>query len=102
MPMLQYFPGGSLDGGLVIVDRLYWHITWGATGGTWYVKAGEKVIFLAETQEAVEAFLYGLGLVCALLPDDTLDHLVFWVKREFAPEDITAGETTRYGDAGKR
>ena len=62
MPMLEYFLGGRLDGGCALLDRLYWNVTWGNAEGTWYVKSGEKTIFLADTQEAVEAFLYGFGL----------------------------------------
>lgn len=66
---------GSIDKGLERVNKLYWNITLLQGNGTWFVKSGEKVIFVADNREAVDAFLYGLSLAYGVLPPHLFEAL---------------------------
>src|SRR5260370_20219999 len=98
MRWLDHLPDGTLASGVELANRLYWHIKWGSGGQQWCVWAGdgEGLLLRTDTREALEAFLYGLGLAYAVLPEDTFDHLVYWVKRWVEPEDITTDERARF------
>ena len=95
---LDHLPGNNLQGGIDLANRLYWSVTWQEHGAQWFVHSGEALIYKADSREAAEAFLYGLGLAYAVLPEDTFDHLEYLVKERVAPEDITPKESARYGD----
>lgn len=66
---------GSIDQGIELANRLYWGITVTDAAQKWFVKSGEKAVFVADTKEAVDAFLYGLSLAYAVLPPDLFDTL---------------------------
>ncbi|HEV2237898.1 MAG TPA: hypothetical protein VGR57_14660 [Ktedonobacterales bacterium] len=93
---LNRLPDNRLEGGIELVNRLYWNITWWEHEGHWYVKAGEDIILRTDSRQSAEAFLYGLSLAYAVLPDATFDHLVYLVKVLAADEDITAEERRRF------
>ncbi len=97
MRWLDHLPDGTLASGVELANRLYWHIKWGSGGQQWCVWAGdgEGLLLRTDTREALEAFLYGLGLAYAVLPEDTFDHLVYWVKRWVEPEDARFGGAAR-------
>ncbi len=100
MRWLNHLPGGTLEGGVELANRVYWDISWGECGKQWCVWVGgvEKHLLLrTDARESLDAFLYGLGLAYAVLPEDTFDHLVFQVKRWVEPEDITPEERARFG-----
>jgi hypothetical protein len=65
----------SLEKGLELAGKLWWNISIQKTGDYWFVKDGEKPIFAAESRDAVDAFIYGLGLAYAGIPDDLLNDL---------------------------
>ncbi len=73
---------GSIDDGIQRINRLHWFLSieqvTSIEGGMpyWYVKGGEKVIFSADSREAVDAFLYGMSLAYAVIPDPLFDNLV--------------------------
>lgn len=71
---------GSIDDGLQLINRFHWFLSIvEADRGNkkrWFVKGGEKVIFSADSREAVDAFLYGMSLAYAGIPDPLFDQLV--------------------------
>ncbi len=42
----------------------------GLNGSKWFIKSGESVIFTADNRDAVDAFIYGMGI-----PDNLFDDL---------------------------
>lgn len=66
---------GSIDKGLDRVNKLYLNITLLQGNGMWFVKSGEKAIFVADNREAVDAFLYGLTLAYDVLPPHLFEAL---------------------------
>jgi hypothetical protein len=71
----SHVAGGSLEGGLERVNDLYWNIIVEPYDEFWRVRAGEDVIFWADSREAVDAFLYGMSLAYAVLPNEIFDQL---------------------------
>lgn len=59
---LDHFPDNDLKASLNILDRLEWHIKISHVDKFWYVFSGEPLIFKTDSQEALDSFLYGLGL----------------------------------------
>lgn len=79
----HHIPGGTLDGSIDLANQLYWNLTVVEHDQHWFVLGGEKVILKTSSREALEAFLYGLGLAYGVLPDhifhllrDALKHIV--------------------------
>ncbi len=76
LPMLDaYFPGGKLEGGIQLANRLDWGLSVGKTEDGWAVSSGNKLIMRTNSQEALEAFFYGMGLAYAVLPPAVFDEL---------------------------
>jgi len=65
----------------------------------WAGGVERHLLLRTDTREALEAFLYGLVLAYAVLPEDTFAHLVYWAKGWVEPEDITPEERARFGGA---
>ena len=100
---LNHLPGGTLESGIDLANRVYWNISWGECGQQWCVWAGgEHLLLRTDTRASLDAFLYGLGLAYAILPEDTFDHLVYQVKRWVEPEDITPEERAKFGGSASR
>lgn len=67
---VHHLPNGNLDGGIELLNQLLWNVSSQELDGVWRVKSGEKVILTTTSQEAMEAFLYGLSLGYAVLPEE--------------------------------
>lgn len=74
-------PGETAEGGIEIANELYWNITAFPSGQEWYVYSGEKAVLHTDSREVVDAFLYGLGLAYAVLPEPVFTHLREEVKQ---------------------
>ena len=66
----RYFPDGSLEGGIELANRLDWGITVRMAGDSYVVSSGEEPILRTESKDALQSFLYGLGLAYAILPEE--------------------------------
>ena len=73
LPWLHHI--GSLEDGIELVNKLFWNIALVKRDQQWYVYGGEKVIFCADSREAVDAFLYGLALAYAVLPEHIFEQI---------------------------
>lgn len=69
---------GSIEQGVQLVNQLEWNISVEEISYVWYVKSGDQVLLRSDSKETVDAFLYGLALAYAVLPEDLFEH----VKRE--------------------
>ena len=59
---------GTIDDAELIINDFHWFLSIDDTANQWTVKTGEKVIFTADSREAVDAFLYGMALAYKGLP----------------------------------
>ncbi len=66
----KYFPGGTLEGGIELVNRLDWGLTVQMAGLEYVVSSGDQPILRTESNDALQAFIYGLGLAYAILPEE--------------------------------
>lgn len=67
---------GSFESIPELAGKLFWHLSaFQGSNGRWYVKTGESVIFSSDSEEAFDAFLYGMGLAYAGIPEDLLESL---------------------------
>lgn len=74
---------GSLEGGINLANQLYWNITVSSDSEAkkWDVRGGEALLLRTNSQEAAEAFLYGLGLAYSVLPSPVFEKLQEDVKQ---------------------
>jgi hypothetical protein len=74
---------GSLEEVVEVLNRDFcWFLSVDeGKNGKWFVRGGEKVIFSADSREAVDAFLYGMGLSIMSIPEEIFDQLSHQMKR---------------------
>ena len=65
----QYFPGGSLEAGIERANRLDWGLSVQMSGEGYVVSSGNEPILRTESKDALQSFIYGLGLAYAILPE---------------------------------
>lgn len=71
----RYFPEGNLEGGIELANRLDWGLTVRMAGESYVVSSGDEPILRTESKDALQTFIYGLGLAYAILPDTVFDNL---------------------------
>lgn len=84
MPWLESHIG-TFEDGLNRINQFHWFLSIVEKGeGQWIVKGGDQVIFATDSRETLDAFLYGMSLAYAGIPDDLFERLVKdtedWVK----------------------
>jgi hypothetical protein len=67
---------GSIEDAIHLINRFQWNLAIRKINDFWVVTGGEAVIFRADNYAAVEAFLYGMALACAVIPETTIEKLV--------------------------
>ncbi len=71
----KYFPAGNLEGGIELANRLDWGISVQIAGDGFVVSSGDEPILRAEHKDAIQSFIYGLGLAYAILPEQVFSSL---------------------------
>jgi len=71
----RYFPDGNLEGGIELANRLDWGITVRMAGDSYVVASGDEPILRTESKDALQTFIYGMGLAYAILPEELFNHL---------------------------
>ena len=71
----RYFPGGNLEGGIELANRLDWGLSVQMSGEEFVVSSGNEPILRTESKDALQTFIYGLGLAYAILPDTVFNAL---------------------------
>lgn len=71
----KYFPKGNLEGGIDLANKLGWGISVQMAGDGYVVASGDEPILRAEDKDALQSFIYGLGLAYAILPEDVFTSL---------------------------
>jgi hypothetical protein len=67
--------GGSIEEGIAVANRMQWSISIKSVPRGWLVMGGDQTIYFSDSYEGVEAFLYGLALAYAVLPEWLLTPL---------------------------
>lgn len=83
---MKHLPGETLEGGIALVNRLYWSITWNDDGQRWCVWAGEDLLLRTDSRESADAFLYGLGLAYSVLPTELFEQLAIGMRHLVDPD----------------
>lgn len=71
----NYFPEGNLEGGIELANRLDWGISVQMAGDAYVVSSGDEPILRADHKDALQSFIYGLGLAYAILPEEVFTSL---------------------------
>ncbi len=71
----RYFPEGNLEGGIGLANRLDWELTVTMAGDSYVVTSGDEPIIRTDDKDALQSFIYGLGLAYAILPDGLFSNL---------------------------
>ena len=71
----KYFPGGNLEGGIELANRLDWGISVKMAGDEYVVSSGDEPILRTEHKDALQSFIYGMGLAYAILPEEVFISL---------------------------
>jgi len=75
---------GSIEKCIEIANEYFWDIVvFEGSDGKWYVKSGETIIFNADTREAIDSFLYGIGLAYNGIPEHLFKQLIEDSKKLF-------------------
>lgn len=62
-------PGGSLRGAIESLERLHWYLYTKDVNGRVYLFRGDRPIFVADSRDAVDAFILGASLAYCSLPE---------------------------------
>lgn len=58
-----------------ILNNLGWNLSWKDSDGKWWLYGGESVIFIGDTEGEFRAFLCGMALGLAVLPESILRQI---------------------------
>lgn len=76
----KYFPGGKLEGGIELANRLDWGLSVQMASDGYVVSSGDEPILRTESKDALQSFIYGLGLAYAILPEELFQSLETAIK----------------------
>lgn len=68
-------PEGSWLNAAKFLDSLSWNLSWRKEDGVWRLYAGDPLLFSAESERELEAFVLGMALGLAVLPENMLEHI---------------------------
>jgi hypothetical protein len=71
----RYFPDGTLEGGIELANRLDWGLRVSMAGDSYVVSSGDEPILRTDSKDALQTFIYGMGLAYAILPVKLFNHL---------------------------
>jgi hypothetical protein len=72
---LQVIPDGTWQGGVRFLNTLAWNITWGEEHGQWKLWAGDRLLFSANQRSERDAFVLGMTIALAVLPERIIDEI---------------------------
>jgi len=58
-----------------VLNDLAWNLSWREHDGRWYLRSGDQTLFVGETEGEFKAFVCGMALSLAVLPDSILDQI---------------------------
>ena len=69
----HYFDGwqGTAD----TLNGLIWNLSWREHHDQWHLWTGDQKLFIGDTEHELQAFLCGMALSLAVLPDSLLEQI---------------------------
>lgn len=77
----RHFPDGNLEGGIELANRLDWGINVRMAGDSYVVTSGDEPILRTDSKDALQTFIYGMGLAYAILPEELFNNLEAALKK---------------------
>jgi len=68
-------PEGNWQGGVKFLNTLSWNLQWGEKDGEWRLGAGDHLLFSAGTEKELEAFILGMTIALAVLPERIIEEI---------------------------
>ena len=72
---LDVIPHGNVDGAIEFLKTLSWNISLTQQNGKWQAWAGDHVLAAVDSEAELEAFLIGMTIGLAVLPDTILAQI---------------------------
>ena len=72
---LKRIPGENYQGAVSFLNSLDWNISFYEVDDQRKVFSGDRLLFSSEHEKEVEAFIFGMALGLAVLPDEILDRI---------------------------
>jgi hypothetical protein len=69
------FPENDFKSAVTFLDSFDWNLSVHPSGENWVLITGDQLAATFDTQKELEAFVFGLALGFAVLPDEVADHL---------------------------
>jgi hypothetical protein len=70
------FPENEFESAFSYMNSLDWNLSFHQSAEKWVLIAGDKLLASFDTREELDAFIFGLALGFAVLPDEVIDHLL--------------------------
>lgn len=78
---LDRFPHKDIAEGLNVLEKIYWPIRIIQSNKIWNVYAGEALIFSTDSEESLNAFLYGIALTYVSIDQSIVETIGKEIKR---------------------
>jgi hypothetical protein len=75
MKLISLLPSGNFEGAVGLLNELKWNISLTKQGEAWLVFGGDKCLLNSSSEEAAQAFIYGLALAYGVLPKALLEQV---------------------------
>jgi len=75
-PFLDSHLPDGITSAIEIANKMWWNIEITKSDDEWCVWTGEVLTFRSKNHEAAEAFVLGLGLAYAVIPNDKFNNLI--------------------------
>ncbi len=66
---------GNWQAAVDILNGLSWNLSWVEQDGRWHLWGGNQKIFIADSEGEFQAFLRGMALGLAVLPESILEQI---------------------------
>lgn len=63
------------QGAVDILNNLGWNLSWHEYEGRWHLWSGDQPFFVGDTKDEFEAFLCGMAISLAVLPDSIIEQI---------------------------
>lgn len=82
MRWLDQISERGLEGGIKLLQELKWNVSVKAGEEFWFVLAGDQPVLKTSCRDSVDAFLYGMALAYAVIPEEILGQFRAWMTKQ--------------------
>ena len=70
-----YIPNNTWEGAVQFLNELGWNLSWVERDSNWKLLGGDQTIILVDKKEELEAFILGMALGLAVLPEEIINQV---------------------------